>query len=85
MVVPPSMDAPICVNDVESGNPLSDATVTIIPADSEAAQAYIKREFDEHGWLFAQQPSQSPLTNIKDCCLFPALSKLVLKFMLWLV
>ena len=47
------------------------------PHTSNELKSYINAEFKERGWLFVQQPSQSPLTNIKDCCLFPALSKMV--------
>ena len=38
---------------------------------------YIDKEFQERGWLFIKQPSQLPLTNINDCCIFPAMSKRV--------
>ena len=38
-----------------------------------------KRLFDERGWLIFNQPSQSPVTNVHDACIFPMLSKEVSK------
>lgn len=35
----------------------------------------LQEEFDIRGWILKFQPSQSPLTNIKDACIFPAMSK----------
>ena len=36
---------------------------------------FINDEFQKRGWLLKFQPSNSPVTNVKDDCLFPALSK----------
>ena len=33
--------------------------------------------FDEHGWVWTMQPANSPLTNILDAAIFPALAKMV--------
>jgi hypothetical protein len=38
---------------------------------------YLDEELSARGWHLKFQPSQSPLTNIKDACIFPALSKAV--------
>ena len=35
----------------------------------------LRELFDLRGWILKFQPSQSPLTNIKDACIFPAMSK----------
>jgi hypothetical protein len=37
----------------------------------------INWEFDKRGWILKFQASNSPLTNVKDYCIFPALSKAV--------
>jgi hypothetical protein len=37
----------------------------------------LNAEFDKRGWMHKFQPSNSPLTNVKDASLFPALSKRV--------
>jgi hypothetical protein len=37
----------------------------------------INSAFHERGWILIFQPSNSPLTNIKDYCIFPAMSKAV--------
>jgi hypothetical protein len=37
----------------------------------------INSEFDKRGWILSFQPSNSPLTNVKDYCIFPAMSKAV--------
>jgi hypothetical protein len=37
----------------------------------------INEAFDKRGWILNFQPSNSPLTNIKDSCIFPAMSKAV--------
>ena len=39
--------------------------------------AYLDSEFTSRSWMFVLQPPQSPITNIKDACIFPALSKQV--------
>jgi hypothetical protein len=38
---------------------------------------WLRAEFDKRGWIFKLQPSQSPITNISDACIFPSLSKKV--------
>ena len=37
----------------------------------------LNRMFSERGWIFKFQPANSPLTNVKDACVFPCLSKAV--------
>lgn len=37
----------------------------------------LKFEFAEREWVLCFQPPNSPLTNIKDACIFPAMSKAV--------
>jgi hypothetical protein len=37
----------------------------------------INSEFYKRGWILEFQPSNPPLTNIKDYCIFPAMSKSV--------
>jgi hypothetical protein len=37
----------------------------------------INSEFDDRSWIFMFQPSNSTLTNVKDFCIFPAMSKAV--------
>jgi hypothetical protein len=37
----------------------------------------MKREFDRRDWLLFNQPSQSPVTNVHDACIFPMMSKAV--------
>ena len=39
----------------------------------------MKREFNQRGWLLFNQPSQSPVTNVHDACIFPMMSKMVSK------
>jgi len=36
---------------------------------------FLDEEFDKRGWMLKFQPSNSPLTNVKDMSIFPALSK----------
>jgi len=38
---------------------------------------WLDAEFDKRGWVLVFQPANSPLTNVKDMSLFPALSKRV--------
>ena len=38
---------------------------------------YLDSEFRTRNWILVPQPSQSPLTNTKDPCIFPSLSKKV--------
>ena len=38
---------------------------------------FLDDEFTERNWMLVRQPPQSPLTNVKDTCLFPSLSKTV--------
>ena len=37
----------------------------------------MKRIFKEKDWILFQQPSQSPVTNVHDACIFPMMSKAV--------
>jgi hypothetical protein len=47
------------------------------PHQDKTLIKFLQYEFSKRGWLFMCQPSQSPLTNVKDACIFPALSKKV--------
>ena len=38
---------------------------------------FLHDEFISRNWMLVRQPPQSPLTNVKDTCLFPSLSKTV--------
>ena len=38
-------------------------------------QEYLKHAFDARGWLLVPQPSNSPVANIMDDCVFPKMSK----------
>jgi hypothetical protein len=38
---------------------------------------YLESEFDDRGWILKFQPANSPITNVKDACIFPAMSKRV--------
>jgi hypothetical protein len=38
---------------------------------------FLRDAFHERGWILKHQPSNSPLTNVKDACIFPAMSKAV--------
>jgi hypothetical protein len=49
------------------------------PHQDKTLIKFLQYEFSKRGWLFVCQPSQSPLTNVKDACIFPALSKKVAK------
>ena len=40
-------------------------------------QTQMKREFGDREWLLFDQPSQSPVTNVHDACIFPMMSKKV--------
>ena len=43
-------------------------------------QTYMKemqKLFNERGWVLFRQPSQSPVTNVHDSCVFPMMSKAV--------
>ena len=42
-------------------------------------QSYLEGYMGRNGWIFAFQPSQSPITNVHDSCIFPSLSKRVTK------
>ncbi len=39
----------------------------------------MQKEFDKRNWLIFNQPSQSPITNVHDACIFPMMSKMVSK------
>jgi hypothetical protein len=46
------------------------------PHQDTRLKEYLELEFAQRGWILIFQPSKnSPLTNIKDACIFPALSK----------
>ena len=47
------------------------------PHVNKELTTYLDSEFTSRGWMFVPQPSQSPLTNTKDACIFPALSRRV--------
>jgi hypothetical protein len=38
---------------------------------------YVSKEFQRRGWIFKFQPSQCPISNVNDACVFPSLSKKV--------
>ena len=38
----------------------------------------IDEEFNRSGWIFRFQPNQTPESNVKDSCVFPSLSRLVI-------
>ena len=38
---------------------------------------FLEEEFIKRDWMLVRQPAQSPLTNVKDTCIFPCLSKQV--------
>lgn len=37
--------------------------------------SWLNERFDERGWIVAEQPDNSPLTNVMDACIFPSLLK----------
>ena len=39
--------------------------------------AFLKSEYERRGWYLAPQPANSPITNVMDDCIFPAISKRV--------
>lgn len=39
--------------------------------------AEMRNEFERRDWILFNQPSQSPVTNVHDACIFPMLSKAV--------
>jgi hypothetical protein len=39
--------------------------------------AELQKTFDARSWILKFQPANSPLTNVKDACVFPCLSKAV--------
>jgi hypothetical protein len=45
------------------------------PHRDQALLDYLNAQFDSCGWMLVFQPNQSPLTNTKDACIFPAMSK----------
>jgi hypothetical protein len=47
------------------------------PHTDTKLMASLRKDFDDRGWLFTFQPPNSPLTNVKDACIFPAMSKSV--------
>jgi len=38
---------------------------------------YLASKFEARGWILKFQPANSPITNVKDACIFPAMSKRV--------
>ena len=47
------------------------------PHTDKTLNKFLQEEFDKRGWIFKLQPSQSPILNIMDACVFPSLSKKV--------
>ncbi len=47
------------------------------PHQDAGLQDFLRNKFDSHEWILKSQPAQSPLTNIDDFCIFPAMSKMV--------
>ncbi|KAL7577336.1 hypothetical protein ACA910_002073 [Epithemia clementina (nom. ined.)] len=45
------------------------------PHQDTTLNEFLGEELGQRGWLLKFQPSNSPITNVKDDCLFPALSK----------
>ena len=45
------------------------------PHKDKELNSYLAEAFDDRGWILKFQPPNSPLTNVKDACIFPALSK----------
>jgi hypothetical protein len=39
----------------------------------------IQDKFNKRDWLLFNQPSQSPITNVHDACIFPMMSKAVIR------
>jgi hypothetical protein len=37
----------------------------------------MQNEFNQRDWLLFNQPSQSPITNVHNACIFPMMSKSV--------
>ena len=38
-------------------------------------KAFLEDEYESRGWYLAPQPANSPITNVLDDCIFPAMSK----------
>ena len=47
------------------------------PHNDRTYLSEMRREFSSRGWILFNQPSQSPITNVHDACIFPMLSKAV--------
>ena len=47
------------------------------PRCEKKLQDLLQQEFDDRGWMIVTQPPNSPIYNVKDACIFPALSKSV--------
>ena len=45
------------------------------PHTHQQLATYLGDEFSRRGWIYGHQPSQSPVTNIHDQCIFPSMSK----------
>ena len=40
-----------------------------------ALNDFLNKEFQKRGWIIKFQPSNTPISNVKDDCIFPAVSK----------
>jgi len=47
------------------------------PHNDSRLLRFIQAEFNKRGWIFDFQPSQCPILNVSDACIFPSLSKKV--------
>ena len=47
------------------------------PHTDKQLTTYLEKAFLSRSWMYVRQPPQSPLTNVKDTCIFPSLSKSV--------
>ncbi len=45
------------------------------PHKDQKLNNFLEEKYDERGWQIVFQPSNSPITNVKDDCVFPALSR----------
>ena len=45
------------------------------PHTDDVLLDFLRQQFLDRNWMIVRQPSQSPLTNVKDTCVFPSLSK----------
>lgn len=47
------------------------------PHNDKELLKFLRDEFAKRGWIFKFQPSQCPILNVSDACIFPSLSKTV--------